>query len=973
MPRKRVQAAGTPTPVDALTHEDKRVNIPTADAQDFVDPRTREPVPVLYPRDSTLDPQLVWRGKDAQDAEDLVVQAPPLYINEKVDSRVLVENLRRTAARPQDEPELALFEAFDGLEGMQSIEFYKHASNWSNRLILGDSLQVMASLAEREQLRGQVQMIYLDPPYGIKFGSNWQVSTRKREVKDGKLEDATREVEQIKAFRDTWELGIHSYLAYLRDRLVVARDLLTESGSVFVQIGDENVHLVRAVVDEVFGGQNFVSQIVFSKTGGMAATALGGVYDLILWYGKNVEQLKARRLFTTRKPGGPGATGYTLLELADGTWRPMTKGERAGEVELPAESRIFDGTPLVSGGETAEGSKPYRFEGRTYPCPPNRHWTTTHEGLDRLAAAGRMVAVGRRIEYKRYFDDFAQQPLDNMWLGMGQRGFTGQLLYVVQTDTRVVERCLLMCTDPGDLVLDPTCGSGTTAYVAEQWGRRWITVDTSRVALTLVRQRLMGAKYPQYLLADSPGGRAQEQELTGVPAATTPTSHDVRKGFVYKRVPRVTLKSIANNPEIRDGMTREAIAAAIARHADTELLFDQPYEDKSVLRVAGPFTVESLSPYRAFDDDADLPESQSGTDEEAITAFEQMLLDNLRKAGVQNGRRAERFEFDEIERLPGRYLHARAVPTGDLVEQRVAVSIGPRYGTVGSDWIKAAGREAMRGAGYDVLLVLGFAFDPRAVETVGEFAPDDEDFAVAAERDAGGIRILLVRMNPDLAMGDALLKKTKAANLFTVFGEPDIAPPRWTDDGWVVTVRGFDVYNPVTGEVRAGTEDEIAMWMIDTDYKRGVVLRPTRVLPRHRSLRAAQASAQGGDQRGGVGVAEQRDEPTVPAAVDREDRGEGDQPLRRRAADGARAQGGDAVAGSATSSCPSLDAALAVHRSTLSYKGDRRGAVMGGVVGPAAQPAHEAAPADRSGRLRLGVASRMSGAVLSYARGTVRP
>ena len=373
-----------------------------------------------------------------------------------------------------------------------------------------------------------------------------------------------------------------------------------------------------------------------------------------------------------------------------------------------------------------------------------------------------------------------------------------------------------MTTDPGDLVVDPTCGSGTTAHVAEQWGRRWITIDTSRVALTLARQRIMGAKYPHYLLADSAAGRKQEGKLAGQPAPLSPTANDIRKGFVYKRVPHITLRSIANNPDIVEGLTREQIEAAITRHADTELLYDQPYEDKNAVRVAGPFTVESLSPHRAFDDEGDLPASQSGSDDEST--FEQMLLDNLRKAGVQNGRKAERFEFDEIERLPGKYLTACAVPSGDLAEQRVAVSVGPRYGTVGSDWIKAAAREAMRGQGNDVLLVLGFAFDPRALGTVEEFQADVGEFAVQAEHQAGRIRILLVRMNVDLAMGETLLKKTKAANLFTVFGEPDVSKPEWTADGWVLSIRGFDVYNPVTGEVRAGTEDDIAMWMLDTDY-----------------------------------------------------------------------------------------------------------------------------------------------------------
>ncbi|MGQ0465466.1 MAG: site-specific DNA-methyltransferase [Sporichthyaceae bacterium] len=715
---------------------------------------------------------------------------------------MIVENLRRVVPDPQH----TLFETFDGLDdgGLASVEFYKHAANWSNRLILGDSLQVMASLADRENLRGQVQTIYLDPPYGIKFGSNWQVSTRKRDVKDGKLEDATREVEQIKAFRDTWELGIHSYLAYLRDRLIVARDLLTDSGSIFVQIGDENVHLVRNLLEEVFGSGNLVSQIAFKKTGGATSDNLAGVLDYILWFGKDLQSLKMRKLYWARQVEADAS--FNLVQDADGTVRRRVEGDD----HLP---RLWH-NPLTS--PRPPGDFPVDLGGRIFR-PGKGYWKTGETGMARLAQAGRLFPVGNTLRYLRHVSDFPVAPFTNMWDDTVTSGFGDPKVYVVQTNPKVIDRCILMTSDPGDLVLDPTCGSGTTAFVSELRGRRWITIDTSRVALALARQRIMGAKYPQYLLADSPEGRAQETKLTGAPAPDTASGNDVRKGFVYKRVPHVTLKSIANNPDIVEGMTREQIDAAIARHAETELLYDQPYEDKSKIRVAGPFTVESVSPHRAFDDETDLPASQ--TSEDDTTTFEQMLLDNLRASGVQNGRRPQRFEFDEVERIPGKYLTARATPKAELAADRVAVSIGPRYGTVGSDWIKQAAREAMKGVGHDVLLVLGFAFDPRALETVEEFKPEaDEGFAVQTEHRVGGIRVLLVRMNPDLAMGTALLKKSKAANLFTVFGEPDILPPFWTPDGWRVTIRGFDVYNPVTGEVRAGGEDEIAMWMLDTDY-----------------------------------------------------------------------------------------------------------------------------------------------------------
>jgi adenine-specific DNA-methyltransferase len=603
-----------------------------------------------------------------------------------------------------------------------------------------------------------------------------------------------------------------------RHALVVARDLLTESGSIFVQIGDENVHLVRALMDEVFGSENFISIITYNKTAGQTSDFLPGTSDFILWYAKNVTAAKYRRLYLTREVGGRGGAKYDQVELPDGR---RVAASKAGS-ESGRAFRLDNLTSQSMGRLKGEGASSWfavDIDGRQFRPTMQSRWKTNEDGMRRLLAARRVQATRNTLAYVRYHDDFPAYPLGNAWMDIGGiQSRADPKVYVVQTATSTIERCMLMTTDPGDLVLDPTCGSGTTAYVAEQWGRRWITIDTSRVALTLARQRIMGAKYPHYLLADSPEGRKQEEKLTGVAMPQTSTGNDIRKGFVYKRVPHVTLKSIANNPDVADGMSREEIDAAIARHAETELLYDQPYEDKSVVRVAGPFTVESLSPHRAFDDEADLPASQSGANEDSTTAFEQMLLDNLRKAGVQNGRKAERFEFDEVERLPGKYLTARAVPSGDLAAQRVAVSIGPRYGTVGSDWIKAAGREAMRGQGHDVLLVLGFAFDPRALATVEEFAAGDEDFAVQAEHQAGSIRILLVRMNVDLAMGETLLKKTKAANLFTVFGEPDVSAPEWTDEGWVITIRGFDVYNPVTGEVRAGTEDDIAMWMIDTDY-----------------------------------------------------------------------------------------------------------------------------------------------------------
>jgi len=531
---------------NAITHTDKRANLPTADprAQDFVTQELERPIPVHYKRDPTLDPQLVWKGKDELDREDLVAEAPAIYIQEKIDPRVIIENLRDTAERPEDEPELTLFETFDGLDELDLVDFYRHPANWSNRMILGDSLNVMASLTEREGLRGKVQMIYIDPPYGIKFGSNWQASARKRDVKDGRLEDASREVEQIKAFRDTWELGIQSYLSYLRDRLAVARELMTDSGSIFVQIGDENVHLVRCLMDEVFGAENFVSAIAFVKTSGLAAAqSVAASVDYLLWYGRDRERIKFRQLFFPRDMGDFGM--YSFVELADGSRRKLSTDERRRLTALPEGSRLYRHDNLTKPGP---GSKyTFQFEGKNY-TPGSRWWGTTEQGMQRLAWGRRLSVSGSTLAFVRYWDDFAWRPISNLWTDTATGGFAEEKIYVVQTGTKIVQRCMLMTTDPGDLVLDPTCGSGTTAFVAEQWGRRWITIDTSRVALALARQRLMGARFPWYLLADSVEGRRKEEEFSGTALPPAEVTNDIRHGFVYELVMHITLKSMGAAP-----------------------------------------------------------------------------------------------------------------------------------------------------------------------------------------------------------------------------------------------------------------------------------------------------------------------------------------------------------------------------------------------------------------------------------------
>jgi adenine-specific DNA-methyltransferase len=817
------------TPVDAIKHGDKRVNIPNADDRTFVDEEIRAIRQVRYTRDESLDPQLVWKGKyspadQIDDTDlDLLADAPPIYIQEKVDPRVLIENLRRTAARLEDEPELTLFEAFDGLDELDAVEYYKHAANWSNRMILGDSLQVMSSLAEREQLRGQVQMVYVDPPYGIKFGSNWQARVGKRDVKDGNLADAAREAEQIKAFRDIWEDGIHSYLSYLRDRLLVARELLTESGSCFVQIGDENVHLVRALMDEVFGRENLVSQISFEKTSSSSMDYLDGVSDYIIWYAKNYESLKYRPLFSLK-----AERAMRFLELPDGTRRAATREERSGAVPIPGGARWYEVGDITSQTDSNQARYTVRFDGQDFP-PGKRNWATPISGMQRAVAARRVERRASSIGFVRFADDFPAIPLRNNWNDTGTGSFTDDKVYVVQTGTKIIQRCILMCTDPGDLVLDPTCGSGTTAFVAEQWGRRWITLDTSRVALALARQRLMAAKYPWYLLADSADGYAKEQSLTARVLPRQVFGCDIRQGFVYERVQHITLKSIANNPDIKNGMTRDEIDAAIRLHADFEVLYDRPYEDKNKIRVTGPFTVESLSPHRSLAfaggiGDESLGETEAAKDADAPN-FEQTILDNLSKAGIQNGRKNERITFAAFETYAAEYV--QAIGKRDAEDQtdapsRIGIAIGPQYGTVSASFVKSAAREAIMADDIDLLCILAFAFDPQVTgvtEADGvTVEASDEGFAnVAGVRKLGRIPVLMVRMNVDLLMGEAL-KKTGAGNLFTVFGEPDIEL-RETPDGCVAAIKGIDVYDPTTGEVRSsrGTSD-VALWMIDTDY-----------------------------------------------------------------------------------------------------------------------------------------------------------
>ncbi len=665
-------------------------------------------------------------------------------------------------------------------------------------MILGDSQLVMASLAEKETLKGKVQMIYMDPPYGIKFGSNWQVSTRRTTVHDGKQSEISPQPEQIRAFRDTWEVGIHSYLSYLRDRLLLARELLTDSGSVFVQIGEENVHLVRSILDEVFGSRNFTRLISFRTTTGAGSFAggtnvLSAVANYILWYAKNLEWVKYRPLYREKGAAGQPASMYSWIETADGNRVAHEKG---------MSGRLFQLADLTSQTTREAQTTVFPVQVRdTAYMPRTGGWKTNKIGMARLAAANRLMPSGAVLRYVRFIDDFPAFPLNNFWEDT-ITVFGSAKVFVVQTNPRVIQRCMLMATDPGDLVLDPTCGGGTTALVAEQWARRWITIDTSRVALALTRTRLMTSKFAYYILADSPAGIMRQAALDGrSPLGPLPaTASDISKGFIYERIPHVTLKSIANNPDIREGMPRDEIDAAVTRHGESELLYDKPFKDENIVRVSGPFTVESLSPHRTLksaDENPD-PEPLPAADSER---FIERILDNLRKAGVQNTIRNQRLMFERLNSWPGVYIQADADFRENGVAKRAAICIGPEYGTVSGELIREAAKEGSKFA--DLLIVCGFAFEANVGEEASKL---------------GRLTILKTRMNPDLSMGDELLKKTGAANLFMVFGEPDIVIKEAGKDAYTVEIRGLDIYDPTTGAVKSHDVDDIACWFIDTNY-----------------------------------------------------------------------------------------------------------------------------------------------------------
>ena len=737
-----------------------------------------------YAYDPHLDPTLVWAGK--AERTSFAIPTVSLHVHERIDPRSIIEAVRKKNG--SDYEQLSLFNSkTENPPLREAIEFYQHAHNWSNRLVAGDSLLVMNSLLEKEGMTGQVQMIYFDPPYGITYKSNFQPFVNKRDVTDGKDEDLTAEPEMVKAFRDTWELGLHSYLGYLRDRLLLARELLHESGSVFVQISDENVHHVREILDEVFGPKNLVATICYKKPGQRSSDTLPVLTDFVLWYARTKERIKYNQLYVEKTLAGEGGSHYNQVELQDGTVRPITKEERAKPSLLPMGAKVFQTTSLTSAGaQSGEGS--FEFNGKKYYPPAHKHWSCSVDGLKRVAKAKRIVPTPTTIRYKRYFDDLPMMGLDNRWDDVG---LFGEFIYVVQTSVLTIQRCVLMTTAPGDLVLDITCGSGTTAFVAEQWGRRWITCDTSRVALTLAKQRLMTEVFDYYQLAYDTEG--------------------VDSGFRYDTIPHISLRSIANNEP-----------------AEQETLYDQPLVDNSKARVTGPFTVEavpapmvkSLAEIAGEEAAAPLPADES-VSRSGETVRQDEWRSELLRAGIR-GKGGQMIRFSRVEPLSGtRWLHADAetklndegadqLREGTAKErQRVVISFGPEHAPLEQKQVEMALEEARKLVPRPQLIVFAsFQFDPEAAKDIDEL-------------NWPGVTTLKAQMNADLLTED--LKKKRTSNeSFWLIGQPDVILrqiKRGENQGmWEVEVHGFDYYDTKTGQIVSGGAGQIALWMLDTDY-----------------------------------------------------------------------------------------------------------------------------------------------------------
>lgn len=771
MPKKKTTNS---KPIEQYEHRDKdRANIPPVG---LVNPQTDPDrgEKKQYEYDPHLDPQLQWAGK----AEHTSFEVPTvsLHVHERIDPKTIIDSVSK---EHDDGGQLSLFAEKKPLR--EAIDFYKHKEGWTNRLIAGDSLLVMNSLLEKEGMAGKVQMVYFDPPYGIKYGSNFQPFVNKRDVKDGKDDDLSAEPEMIKAFRDTWELGIHSYLTYLRDRLLLVRELLHESGSVFVQISDENVHHVREIMDEVFGMGNFVSLIAFTSTSGFPSSTLARTGDYLVWYSNEKVKIKYNQLFNEKNISVEGGR-YSWLLLSDGTYRGVTSRELEGIDQIPEKTRLYQPTSLVSQGETSSDQE-FVYEGKKYFPPSGQHWKTSVEGLKKLAEQKRIHVAKNSIRYVRFADDFPYQPINNLWIDTATGNFTDLKIYVVQTATKLIQRCLLMTTDPGDLVLDITCGSGTTANVAEQWGRRWITCDTSRVAVTLAKQRLMTANFDYYKLAHPKEG--------------------IASGFEYKTVPHITLKSIANNEP-----------------PATETLYDQPFTDNKKSRITGPFTVEAVpAPYaKSFDDlEYDTPEPMSSQGADATGAYTAIARsgetlrqaewrDELLRTGVR-AKGGQMIHFTRVEPMGGTKFIQGEAETKEDTPKKVLVVFGPEHAPLEQRMVENAWQEA-RSLKPDMLLFCAFQFDEEAAKDIDELTPE-----------IAGMQLLKAQMNADL-LTDDLRKKRSSNESFWLVGQPDIKihKQKGKDKKIQVEVMGFDYYNPKTGNVESGGKKNIAMWMLDTDY-----------------------------------------------------------------------------------------------------------------------------------------------------------
>ncbi len=774
--KKKKVAKDTKDPdpnIEQYTHNDKKrpYNPPVG----LVTPQTDKDLPKKkYSYDPHLDPQLIWSGK--KENTSFEVDTVSLHVHERIDPITIIENVMKKQKYQQE----TLFHYFElpenNLPNRQAIEFYKHDQNWSNRLIAGDSLLVMNSLLEKEGMANKVQMIYIDPPYGIKYGSNFQPFTNKREVKDGKDEDLTQEPEMIKAFRDTWQLGIHSYLTYLRDRLILARELLTDSGSCFVQISDENIHLVRQLMNEIFGSDNFVSQIIFSKTSGFTTIYLASTNDYLIWYAKDKKNMKYRQLFLPKELGR-GIDTYRFIELSDGTRRKLTKEELSNSKLLPA-GRIFRLSDIQSQGETQSNQK-FIFEDKPYFPRKGGHWSTTIDGLNKLVTKNRIMVSAGLPAFVRYLEDYPVKELTNIWDDTATGSFTDKKIYVVQTATKVIQRCILMTSDTGDLVFDPTCGSGTTAYMAEQWGRRWITCDSSRVAIALTKQRLMTATFDYYELAQ--------------------TKEGLKSGFKYKTVPHITLGSIAKDEP-----------------AQQEILYDQPITDKTKIRITGPITMEAVpSPtVKSFDISDEIAQVDVSISRNTETLRQDQWRDELQKSGIR-GKGGQKIEFSRVEILSAtQWLHADA-ETKESEPKRVIVSFGPDYAPLEQRQVANALEEAeLLRPKPKIIIFMAFQFDPEAAKDIDEMKWP-------------GVTLLKAQMNGDLFIDD-LKKKRSSSESFWLVGQPEVELKKQKDGKYVVEVKGFDYYNTKSGEIESGDSSKISMWELDTDYD-GRSLYPKQV------------------------------------------------------------------------------------------------------------------------------------------------